>query len=240
MNVFRFEKATMIDEPHVMHVDQMPIGKRTTEEKEGRRGAGPKKKRGKSHEGEDVKAKRKRRPRRKFHVSDFPLGEGQSSYSLKEDITSKKENVTFGQLIEMVPKLKCQWKKLVSPMEKEPEKGSVKVLAMDELPDICPIVDVWHKRKNLGQGYVDGGAQICVITQTCVEKMGLVVAGVSGFCIRLANHQKVKCLGVVRDLEVEAYAVKTVVDFHVMPAGLGAYPIILGRPWLRAVSAVQD
>ena len=146
----------------------------------------------------------------------------------------------FGQLIEMVPKLKRQWKKLVSPMEKEPEKGSVKVLAMDELPDICPIVDVWHKRKNLGQGYVDGGAQICVITQTCVEKMGLVVAGVSGFRIRLANHQKVKCLGVVRDLEVEAYAVKTVVDFHVMPAGLGAYPIILGKPWLRAVSAVQD
>ena len=70
--------------------------------------------------------------------------------------------------------------------------------------------------------------------------MGLTVAGVSGFRIRLANHQKVKCLGVVRDLEVEAYAVKTVVDFHVMPAGLGAYPIILGRPWLRAVSAVQD
>ena len=27
--------------------------------------------------------------------------------------------------------------------------------------------------------------------------------------------------------------VKAVVDFHVMPAGLGAYPIILGRPWLR-------
>ena len=87
---------------------------------------------------------------------------------------------------------------------------------------------------------MDGGAQICVITQTCVEKMGLVAAGVSRFCIILANHQKVKCLGVVRHLEVEAYAVKTVVDFHVMPAGLGAYPIILGRPWLRAVSAVQD
>ena len=70
--------------------------------------------------------------------------------------------------------------------------------------------------------------------------MGLVVAGVSGFCIRLANHQKVKCLGMVRDLEVKAYAVKTIVDFHVMPAGLGAYPIILGKPWLHAISVVQD
>ena len=56
----------------------------------------------------------------------------------------------------------------------------------------------------------------------------------------MANHQKVKCLGIVKRLEVEAYTVKTVVDFHVMRAGLGAYPIILGRPWLRAVSAIQD
>ena len=56
-------------------------------------------------------------------MSNFPLGEGQSSYTLKEDISNKKADVTFGQQIEMVPKLKHQWKKLVSPMEKEPEKG---------------------------------------------------------------------------------------------------------------------
>ena len=82
------------------------IGKRTTEDKEIKSVAGPRKEKGKSHEGEDVKAKQKQRPRRKFHVLDFPLGEGQSSYSLKEDITNRKADVTFGQLIEMVPKLK--------------------------------------------------------------------------------------------------------------------------------------
>lgn len=102
------------------------------------------------------------------------------------------------------------------------------------------MVDVWHRKKNLGQGYVDGGAQICVMTHACVEKMGLIVAGVSGFRIQLANHQNVKCLGVVKSLEIEAYGVKNLCDFYVMPAGLGAYPIILGRPWLRAVNAVQD
>ena len=235
MNIVGLEKIGESKEPVVM-----PIGKRTTDEKEGRSPAGPSKKKGKVYEGEDAKAKRKRRARRKFHVSDFPLGEGQGSYNLKSDLTGRKADVTFGQLVEMVPKLKRQWKKLVNPMEREPETGSVRVLAIHELPDICPIVDVWHKHKSLGQGYVDGGAQICVITQSCVEKMGLAVTGVSGFRIRLANHQKVKCVGMVKSLEVEAYAVKTLVDFHVMPAGLGAHPIILGRPWLRAVNAVQD
>lgn len=235
VNVVSLEKIGAQKEPLVM-----PVGKRTTDEREGRSGAGPSRKKEKHQEGEDVKAKRKRQARRKFQVSDFPLGDGQASYSLKEDITSRKADVTFGQLVEMVPKLKRQWKKLVNPKEREPEKNSVKVLSVEEVSDICPIVDVWHKRKNLGQGYVDGGAQICVITQTCVERMGLTVTGVSGFRIRLANHQKVKCLGVVKSLEIEAYAVKALVDFHVMPAGLGAYPIILGRPWLRAVGAVQD
>ena len=143
----------------------------------------------------------------------------------------------FGQLVEMVPKLKRQWKKLVYPLEREPKIGSVRVLAINELPNICPMVDVWHKRRNLGEGYVDGGAQICVITQACVKKMGLEIAGVSGFRIRLANHQKVKCLGIVKSLEVEAYAMKAVVDFYVMLAGLGAYPIILGRPGLQSIIA---
>ena len=218
----------------------MPIGKRTPDEREGRGVAGPSKKKGKAHEGEDAKVKRKRRPRRKFHVSDFPLGDGQESYSLKSDITNRKADITFGQLIEMAPRLKRQWKKLVNPMEKEPVKGSVKVLSIEELPDICPIVDVWHKGKNMGQAYIDGGAQICVITHSCVEQLGLTISGVFGFRIRLANHQKVKCLGLVKNLEVEAFDVKAVVNFHVMPAGLGAYPIILGRPWLRAVGAIQD
>ena len=82
LSVVRLEKSGSKD-PVVM-----PIGKRSTEEKEGRSAAGPSKKKGKMHEGEDAKVKWKRRARWKFHVSDFPLGEGQSSYSLKEDLTS--------------------------------------------------------------------------------------------------------------------------------------------------------
>ena len=106
--------------------------------------------------------------------------------------------------------------------------------------DISPIVEAWHKGKNLGEAYIDGGAQICVITHACMEQFGLTISGNSGFRIRLANHQKVKCLGMIKDLDIEVFDVKALVNFHVMPAGLGAFPIILGRPWLRAVGAIQD
>ena len=99
----------------------------------------------------------KRKVRKKFHVIDFPLGEGQDSYNLKGGLTNRKANVTFGQLVEMVPKLKRQWKKFVIPLEKEPNSGLVRVLAISEFPGMFPLLDVWHKRKNLKEGYVDGG-----------------------------------------------------------------------------------
>ena len=49
--------------------------------------------------------------------------------------------------------------------------------------------------------YVDGGAQVCVITESCVESLGgLPITGNSGFKVRMANHQKVKCLGFIQNL----------------------------------------
>ena len=61
LSVVGLERIVKVEDPVVM-----PVGKRSTEEREGRNGAGPSKKKGKAYEGEDVKAKRKRRARRKF------------------------------------------------------------------------------------------------------------------------------------------------------------------------------
>ncbi|MCO5564443.1 hypothetical protein L7F22_018104 [Adiantum nelumboides] len=38
----------------------------------------------------------------------------------------------------------------------------------------------------------------------------------------------------------EVFDVKALVNCHVMPAGIGAFPLILGRPWLQATKAIQD
>ena len=144
MGIVRLEKKVS---------DVMPLGKRERTHS----GAGSTKKKGKEKEGEDAKAKRKRKPRRKFEVADLPLGDGQEAYSLKEDLISRKVDCTFGQLINMVPKLKRQWKSLVNPIEKEPKRGLVRVLSLEELPaGICPMVDAWHKGVGLGEAYIDG------------------------------------------------------------------------------------
>ena len=95
--------------------DVMPLGKRTPEEREGRNAPGPSKKKGKEKADDDAKAKKKRRPRRKFKVADLPLGVGQPSYSLQEDMVGRKADITFGQLMELAPKMKRQWKAMVNP-----------------------------------------------------------------------------------------------------------------------------
>ena len=217
----------------------MPVGKRTTRGPGGS-GVHPNKKKEKQVEGDVSKGTKKRRPRQHYNAGDLPLGEGQQNYSLRADLANQKADITFGQLMELCPKLKRQWKHAVNPSKKEPSRGSVRVLSMDDLQDINPVVDAWHKRQNIGEAYIDGGAQVCVITHACVTRLGLDVVNNSGFRIRLANQARVKCLGIIKDMEVEVLNVKTLIDCHVMPAGIGAFPLILGRPWLQATRAIQD
>lgn len=64
-----------------------------------------------------------------------------------------------------------------------------------------------------------------------MEEFGLKIVGNSGFHIRMAKHQKVKCLGVIKDLEIEVFDVKALLNIDVMRAGLGVYPIIVGQSW---------
>lgn len=61
-----------------------------------------------------------------------------------------------------------------------------------------------------------------------MEFLGLPITGNSRFKVHMANHQKVKCLGFIQNLELEVFEVKACINFHIMPVGLGAFFIILG------------
>ena len=85
LSVVKVDKIEPMEDPVVM-----PNEKRTIEKKEERSPAGRSKNKEKRHKDEYVKAKRKRRACRKFHVTESPLGEKQDSYILKGDLTSRK------------------------------------------------------------------------------------------------------------------------------------------------------
>ena len=82
-------------------------------------------------------------------------------------------HITFAQLLGMCPKLKREWKRLASSKkvkEQEPTRGEMDLRLVEELHDICPVVTAWCKGFNIGEAYIDGGAQISVITQAYMEK----------------------------------------------------------------------
>ena len=102
------------------------------------------------------------------------------------------------------------------------------------------MVDCHIKGRVLSKTLIDGGAQICIMADHVVHRLGLKIQEVTDIRVKMANNNKAKCLGVVRKVMVEVLGIKTTMDFFVVSQKGAGYSLILGRPWLLAIGAVQD
>lgn len=190
-------------------------------------------------EGEPSKKARVRAKKRKIGMEDFFLGEGNDPYNLLDDLKEKKADITYGQLMQLSSSVRRQWHEVASVHRVKMKDPKLHVVQMTCVADIQPLVaDVWIQDRQVQKAYVDGGAQVCVTTESTMHH--LKVIGKSLFSVRMANSERVKCLGVVKDLDVNVLGHKATMDIHVMPAKIGSYPIILGRPWLIATKLRRD
>ncbi|MCO5594098.1 hypothetical protein L7F22_048119 [Adiantum nelumboides] len=108
------------------------------------------------------------------------------------------------------------------------------------LQDITPVLNAYVKGQRVSNVYVDGGAQICIMTEQTMHRLGLKVNAPAPCKAKMANNSKVKCLGVNNGLKIKVCEIEMEVDVYVMPTKGKGYPIILGRPWLMAMQARQD
>ncbi|MCO5572232.1 hypothetical protein L7F22_025984 [Adiantum nelumboides] len=102
------------------------------------------------------------------------------------------------------------------------------------------MLDAYVKGQRVSNVYVDGGAQICVMTEQTMHRLGLKVNAPAPCKAKMANNSKVKCLGVINALKIKVCEIEVEVDVYVMPTKGEGYPIILGRPWLMAMQARQN
>ena len=129
-----------------------------------------------------------------------------------------------------------QWSKMVSTRTTK-VMGSVEA-KKDE--DVLPETEAYIKGQRIQKMYVDGGAQVCVMSENMMNRLGLEVHGKTEFKAKMANNVSVKCVGVCRNVKIVVYGIKVGVDLYVLLAKGEGYPIILGRPWLIAMNAKQN
>ena len=127
----------------------------------------------------------------------------------------------------------------ISPKAK-PKKTDALMLRVGHPADINPIIDIVKGKSSKMQAYVDGGAQVCVMTEATCKEIGATITAKAAIHMRMANHKRVKCLGIAQDFHVRVLGIDCMVDFYVMHAKENAYLVILGRPWLIAIGANQN
>ena len=66
--------------------------------------------------------------------------------------------------------------------------------------------------------YVDGGVQVCVITEDTTRRLQLKINRKHAYNMNMENNAEVRCVGVVEQIELYVLGQQVLVDLHVMPA----------------------
>ena len=92
-------------------------------------------------------SKRKTSLRRWINIDDFPLGKGSNAYNLVVDVRPQGPNITWPQLLHVLPKLRRQWSKVVST-----RRGIIQpinLVGSKKTQDMEPIIEACIKGKRI-------------------------------------------------------------------------------------------
>ncbi|MCO5611690.1 hypothetical protein L7F22_065948 [Adiantum nelumboides] len=170
----------------------------------------------------------------KLPVADQTLGDSRSN----EEEIIEGPKITWLQLLHLDPKVRRQWTKMVST--RCVKTKAMGLVSSRNLQDITPVLEAYVKGQQVSNVYVDRGAQIYVMIEQTMYRLGLKVNAPAPCKAKRANNSKVKCLGVINGLKIKVCEIEVEVDIYVMSTKGESYPIILGRPWLMPMQARHD
>ncbi|MCO5613065.1 hypothetical protein L7F22_067339 [Adiantum nelumboides] len=127
----------------------------------------------KSKETGESSSKKKSKPRQKIAINNFALGESSQPYNPVDDVSIKGLKITWPQLLHMAPNVHRQWTKMVST--RRVKTKAMCVVFGRNLQDITPTLEAYVKGQRVSIVYVDGGAQICVMTEQPMYHFGLKI-----------------------------------------------------------------
>jgi len=152
-----------------------------------------------------------------------------------KDVGSQKADITIGQLVAMVPSVQRELRKGLSIPKVPKVPTPLNAIAVEHECD--PIIDVQCNGSVLCGVLVDGGARVNVMTILTMRYLGLKIDRPASITLKMANKRVVRPEGVISNVVITIMRVSTIVDFYVVLEEDGAYPMILGRPWLTKLHA---
>ena len=84
--------------------------------------------------------------------------------------------------------------------------------------NVLPILEAYIKGKRIHNVYVDGKAQVSVMSEKMMFCLGLEVQGKSEFKAKMAKNVSVKCVGVYKGIRVTMCGIRVAIDMYVIPA----------------------
>jgi hypothetical protein len=181
-----------------------------------------------------LKEKKKNR-RLRFGFQDFPISTNFGPYSVVKDVGLQKADITIGQLVAMVPSVQRELRKGLSTPKVPKVPTPLNAIVAEHECDL--IIDVQCNGSVLRGVLVDGRARVNVMTIPAMKYLGLKIDKLALITLKMANKRVLRPEGVISNVEIIVMRVFTIVDFDVVLEKDGAYPMILGRPWLAKLHA---
>ena len=175
--------------------------------------------------------------------TEVPTGGSQSENATWQALQECQITLPLGRLLQLVPRFTEGLKSGMTTSETQPapaffsnpEEGPAVVDTTS--PAITAIV----KGKELPGTIIDGGSGVNVISLRTCDALGIADWEPCPFWLRMADTSSVRPTGLIRDLEVmiggHTFRISAVV---LQLQAQGAYPLLLGRPWLKTAHIKQN
>ena len=163
------------------------------------------------------------------------------------DLAQAKANISFGQLIQLAPSLRKKMR------EEATTRQEWKVGQLNHLQEITKadfhwspdhtleheykLVEVEIVNKQILRTVIDDGANINIMPESTMKKLGLAITHPSKYSIRIADQALITPMGQIRDLKMRNGGMDYQLNFEMLPmrGSLStvlndeAYPLLLGR-----------
>ena len=150
--------------------------------------------------------------------------------------------VSLDQILSLVLEFKRQILKQAMEEEIIKQEPDICQVEAEDVDYIVPKVQIHYNAEVIDTALVDGGSGVNILPEFMYKKMNLPVLEEVPFQLKMADQRRIQPLGILRNQEIIVAGLAFSVNFVVlrMDEGDSPYPLLVGRPWLRAAKVKQD